>query len=209
MRWISEKDNGMYEAIIKGFSLANGEIYAWLNSDDMYMPWACEVVASVMSKTGIKWCTGVPSNWNERGVQCLSSMMIPVYPRRFIKNGYMDGRIGLIIQQESTFWTRNLWDKCGSVIGNYKMAGDYHLWKEFAKHEPLITLNSIISGFRSHSGQKSAGVAGGGISSYFAEVGSLSLFRKILRKTRIIKILQKISFYVFPKLFLHIKEYIS
>ena len=41
MRWFSEKDNSMYEAIINGFKLANGEIYAWLNSDDMYMPWAC------------------------------------------------------------------------------------------------------------------------------------------------------------------------
>ena len=38
MRWISEKDNGMYDAITKGFRMASGEIYAWLNSDDMYMP---------------------------------------------------------------------------------------------------------------------------------------------------------------------------
>ena len=75
----------------------------------------------------IKWCTGIPSNWNERGVQCLSSMMIPVYPRRFIKNGYMDGRVGLIIQQESTFWTKNLWDKCGNIAGNGKLSRDFYL----------------------------------------------------------------------------------
>ena len=33
--WISEPDNGMYEAIQKGFDKSTGEIMAWVNSDDM------------------------------------------------------------------------------------------------------------------------------------------------------------------------------
>src|SRR4030067_3134955 len=36
MRWLSEPDNGMYQAINKGMRLANGEILAYLNSDDLY-----------------------------------------------------------------------------------------------------------------------------------------------------------------------------
>ncbi len=36
IKWISEKDNGQSDAINKGFSTANGEILAWLNSDDYY-----------------------------------------------------------------------------------------------------------------------------------------------------------------------------
>ena len=35
MRWLSEPDDGMYDAITKGFALSSGDIYAWLNSDDM------------------------------------------------------------------------------------------------------------------------------------------------------------------------------
>lgn len=34
--WISEKDAGQSNAINKGFSMAKGEIFAWLNSDDYY-----------------------------------------------------------------------------------------------------------------------------------------------------------------------------
>jgi glycosyltransferase involved in cell wall biosynthesis len=34
--WISEKDGGQSQALNKGFSLANGEIIGWLNSDDTY-----------------------------------------------------------------------------------------------------------------------------------------------------------------------------
>lgn len=36
MRWISEPDEGQSDAINKGFEMMNGEISAWLNSDDIY-----------------------------------------------------------------------------------------------------------------------------------------------------------------------------
>ncbi len=50
MRWISEKDKGMYDAISKGFKIAKGDIFCWLNSDDMYMPWTLAAVDAVIKK---------------------------------------------------------------------------------------------------------------------------------------------------------------
>ena len=40
LQWISEPDRGQSDAINKGFRRAKGEILAWLNSDDTYMPGA-------------------------------------------------------------------------------------------------------------------------------------------------------------------------
>jgi len=40
LTWISEKDRGQSHAINKGFKMANGEILAWLNSDDLFLPGA-------------------------------------------------------------------------------------------------------------------------------------------------------------------------
>ena len=36
IKLISEKDNGMYDALSKGFSIATGKYFMWLNSDDFF-----------------------------------------------------------------------------------------------------------------------------------------------------------------------------
>jgi glycosyltransferase involved in cell wall biosynthesis len=40
LRFISERDRGQTHAVNKGFALARGEIVAWLNSDDVFLPGA-------------------------------------------------------------------------------------------------------------------------------------------------------------------------
>ena len=46
-RWISEKDNGMYDAINKGMRMANGEIIGTLNSDDVLA--SPDVISTIVS----------------------------------------------------------------------------------------------------------------------------------------------------------------
>jgi len=46
--WISEPDNGMYDAINKGFKLAKGEIFTYINTDDYYD--SNEIVSSVVNQ---------------------------------------------------------------------------------------------------------------------------------------------------------------
>ena len=54
--WCSEPDAGQYDAINKGLSHSTGEIMAWLNSDDMYLPWALKTVADIMSSLpNVEW----------------------------------------------------------------------------------------------------------------------------------------------------------
>jgi glycosyltransferase involved in cell wall biosynthesis len=36
-RWQSQTDNGQVDALKKGFRIAKGDIYGWLNSDDIYV----------------------------------------------------------------------------------------------------------------------------------------------------------------------------
>jgi glycosyltransferase involved in cell wall biosynthesis len=45
LRWVSEPDQGMYNAINKGLRMAQGELVAHLNSDEQYLPGALAAVA--------------------------------------------------------------------------------------------------------------------------------------------------------------------
>lgn len=184
MKWISEPDHGMYDAINKGFRLATGDIFAWLNADDSYMPHAFDSVVTVMKDRNIQWCTGLPVMLTEDGRMYKIPKVLPVYLQCFLKKGYMDGRVYRIIQQESTFWTKDLWNKAGGVDAQYQYAGDYWLWRKFAQYEKLYTLDTILAGFRKHKGQKTDN-----IEAYMNEVGSLTLYKKILIKFKIIRTL--------------------
>ncbi len=192
MKWLSEPDNGMYDAINKGFAIAKGEIYAWLNTDDMYMPWTVSLVVKVINRYNIDWLSGIPGSWNKAGIYCNMGFMAPTYSRYLLQKGFYHGEALGFVQQESTFWTRRLWDLTGGLDSALKYAGDYHLWRSFAIHAELYTVSSVLSGFRVHDDQKTADMT-----KYYKEIANFDrlLFRFIKKTRNIIKILIAICTY--------------
>lgn len=161
MKWISEPDEGMYDAINKGFRMASGDIYAWINSDDFYFSWTFEVVSKAFSKRDIQWLSGIPSNTQQLGsaeITYLLPNMPTVYNTKMIGKGVYDGQRMHFVQQESCFWTRDLWNKVGGLDAQYKMAGDYYLWRKFAKYVKIYTINCNLASFRIHEEQKSSDI---------------------------------------------------
>ncbi len=130
--WVSERDEGHGHALNKGFSRTTGEIMAWINSDDMYTPWAFETVAEIfLSFPHVMWIVGFNSWWNSAGAMTHAS--------RGPKNifDYLLGRYAWI-QQESVFWRRSLWEKAGGYVNQeYELMVDGELWTRFFLHEPL------------------------------------------------------------------------
>ncbi len=154
--WISEKDNGMYEAINKGFKKSSGDIMYWINSDDITFPNSLFLVAEAFQKnTKLNWLMGYPSIINEQGQITWQGHGAPVYSRLFyFSKQYLSSFS--FIQQESTFWRRNLWDKAGAYVSmDYSLASDFDLWMRFFKYEKLHYTHNKLGAFRVRSGQKS------------------------------------------------------
>jgi len=152
--WFSEKDNGMYDAINKGFQHATGDIYAYINSDDFYLPQGFSTVSQVFEKyKEIVWVKGITDNL-EKGETISAKGTCFLYNQKWIQMGIY-GRNAYFIQQESVFWKAELWKKIGGIQNGLRYAGDYYLWLEFSKYTPLYSINKELACFRKRSNQLS------------------------------------------------------
>ena len=162
IRWVSERDAGQYQAIAKGFSLSTGEIMAWLNSDDIYLPGALHSVGEIFRDfPDIDWLTtrfpmAIDGNGAVIKIGCFSG-----FSRHHLLRGDYLPACGWeamgFIQQESTFWRRSLWEKSGGCFReNLNFAGDYELWSRFFLHADLYGVDVPLGCFRRHEAQKTS-----------------------------------------------------
>ena len=156
-----QPDTGMYDAILNGFAAGTGRYCCWLNSDDKLLPSALATAAEALSQPDVDWVTGIPAYWDPAGN--LAWVGRPrMHPQSIIRRGLAHGRAWGFIQQESTFFSRDLLERVPSDaierIREQRLAGDFLLWLEFSKLTPLRSLPTVLSGFRVHPGNRSRDV---------------------------------------------------
>lgn len=154
--YVSEPDNGMYDALVKGFNHATGDVYAYINADDFYQPHAFSTVMEVLEKRqDVKWVTGINATYNLHNQ--ITDVVIPYkYSSDLIKKGLYNGKWLPFIQQESTFWRKELMQYIDyNYFSKLHLAGDYYLWYCFSSYANLDIISCILSGFRICKGQLS------------------------------------------------------
>ena len=185
---IAEPDQGMYDALNKGFALSTGEIMAWINSDDRYHSQSLFTVAEIFSTfKEIEFLMGHKTTYdiNDRcfvngGLNNWSKYDFFIYENHWG------------IQQESIFWRRSLWNKIGACIStDYKLAGDCELWTRFlvTANAQLYMTNALLGGFRVRENQ--LGASGEG--QYDKEVRAI--YNSVKKSDEEIAVIKKINFY--------------
>jgi glycosyltransferase involved in cell wall biosynthesis len=158
LTYYHEKDHGMYDAVNKGFSRATGDIYAWINADDVYLPDAFDIIArSFEISAEIQWIKGITSYIDESSALYERGRCF-LYDRTWLGKGVY-GRDAYFVQQDSVFWRAGLWKTAGGIDPRFKRAGDYALWVSFSRHAPLYSVNAPVSCFRKVRGQISQDLA--------------------------------------------------
>jgi glycosyltransferase involved in cell wall biosynthesis len=120
-RWFSEKDKGQSNAINKGWTLAIGDIYAWLNSDDIYLEDALNTVLEIFNtKKSLNWLYGIGIHIDKKG------SLIEIYPSEIFNISRL--KEFCFICQPTVFLRRSTVLKHGALNEKLHYIMDYEYW---------------------------------------------------------------------------------
>lgn len=151
--WVSEKDNGQADAINKGFQKSSGEILAWLNADDLYLP-------GTLFKAKDNFQKYRENNFiygHSLLIDKKDNIMRACYTIPQTYYSYIYDRGGNIFQG-TVFWRRDIFYKYGGLDSKLYFALEYKLFDNFFKNERGIFLNDILAAYRIHKETKSSTV---------------------------------------------------
>lgn len=148
---ISGPDTGQANAVNKGFAVATGDVMGWINSDDVLIPGGLATVGSLFAlNKNMNWMTGRVTCIDEEDNVLTVRRPKPVSRVRLLAGDYQ------WVQQESTYWRRDLWDQVGGQLNeNLKLAVDGELWLRFSRHTDLVPVHAQVGAFRFRKGQRS------------------------------------------------------
>jgi len=145
--WVSEKDNGQADAINKGLARASGEIFAWLNSDDYYLPNTISSAVKIFEENpDVAMIYGDMLAVDEHG-QTINLL-------KYRQLSLEDLLCFQIIGQPSVFFRRAAYDKTGGLDPTFHFLLDHHLWIRLAQHGKILHVPQTWAAARYHAEAK-------------------------------------------------------
>ena len=134
--WVSEPDNGLYDAMNKGIAKASGDVVGMINSDDYYLPGAFKKVAAAFENKSLD------DNifWGDI-----------MYGDKRV-SGWRDWNVtrGAFAPHPSMFCPKKIYDRIGTYSMDYKILADYDFMYRAVNYHHIkhIYLPETIAFFR-------------------------------------------------------------
>lgn len=178
--WVSEKDSGQAEAINKGMARAKGEIVAWLNSDDYYLP---DAVASAVKAF----------DENPEAVLVYADLLAvdehgqTTNELKYQQLTLEDLLCFQIIGQAAVFMRRSAFEHAGGLDTTFHFLLDHLLWIRIAQQGKIIHVNQTWAAARYHAEAKNRAKA--------AEFGreAFRILETVERDNHLAPVLAKVS----------------
>lgn len=156
VRFVSEPDEGLSDAMNKGIAMATGDVVGWLNADDVYEPGALRAVGEAFaSRPDALWATGRVriTDAGGREIRSWVSRYKRFFLRRYSRRSLL---VQNYVQAPATFIRRDaLLAEPQPFDLRFKYSMDYDLWLRLAEKGDPIVLDRDLAQFRMAEGSLS------------------------------------------------------
>lgn len=154
--WVSERDEGQAAALAQGFSQARGDVFAWINSDDLYMANTFGHVVLKFFQTNTDIVFGNMLLIDQRS-NIMGERRLAPYVAWLSGQGILFGGYG--IYQPAAFWSSKLYADSGGIDVSFRFAMDTDLIVRFVMMGAGFKfVRRFLAGFRVHSASKSSNI---------------------------------------------------
>lgn len=151
LQWVSRKDRGQTDALNSGFQAATGDILAYLNSDDEYVPGVFPQIAKEFrQKANLAWLTGDCEIIDANGGRIQG--LVQLYKR--VWRSFQKKEVLFVlnpIAQPATFWRKSAMKNVGPFTEQLRFCMDYDYWlRLWAGFGAPKLLSHSLARFRIH-----------------------------------------------------------
>lgn len=148
LRWLSEPDSGVVEAVNKGFALARGEVGAIQSSDDFYLPGAVAAgVAALQTDPAPAFAFGDVAKVDADGRELARTQFGPYSLEAVLSCESW-------IPQPSTFFRMDVAKSLGGWRAEVPYAADTDLWLRMALRAPAARIPRMMAERTMHDAQR-------------------------------------------------------
>jgi len=138
IKFISEPDTGIYNAMNKGIKVSSGDYVIIMNTDDYYYTdKAIEILVNTLEKENADFSCAAYKTVNKNG----TGKTIPAKPENFF--------CGMSFGHNTMLCKKELFEKYGMYNENYKIAADYDfVFRVMLNNVKYAISNKVVTAFR-------------------------------------------------------------
>jgi glycosyltransferase involved in cell wall biosynthesis len=155
VRFISEPDRGLSDAMNKGIRLAQGDVVGWLNADDMLLPGALDEIRRAFGDNpGAQWATGICTIIDGQGREIRKP--VTAYKRGLLKRySFPSLLVQNFVMSPATYVRRQAYEAVGGFDERFRYSMDYDVWLKLGRRSDPVVLDRPLAAFRMAEGSLS------------------------------------------------------